>query len=385
MLNKNIRLLTWFNFFTDFKLYAPVAIIYFSNISGSFALGTSIFSLVMISSALFEVPTGIFSDYIGRKRTVVLGALSSFLGICFYAIGGSYLILVIGAILEGLSRSFYSGNNEALLYDTLAQNKKEKKFHNFIGKLGANSQVGLGAAALLGSLVAVWNIQAVFWFSAAFQLIPLFLSFRLEEPSPFGTTSSNIYSHLKESLALFIRNPKLRLLSISSIVSFGLGEAAFQFRPAFYASIWPVWAIGVATALNNFLGVVGLYLSGKVIDRIGGLKILMLGAIYNRVTSFFAFIFASGISPILLATTSIHWGISKTAKESLMQRQYSNIQRATMGSLNSFIGSIFFSVLGIFLGLAADRLTPRLALILMEVFLLGNLYIYWKLYQNRQR
>jgi len=28
-LRRDLRLLTWFNFLTDFKLYAPVAIIYF--------------------------------------------------------------------------------------------------------------------------------------------------------------------------------------------------------------------------------------------------------------------------------------------------------------------------------------------------------------------
>src|SRR3989338_5288499 len=110
MLSKNIKLLTWFNFFTDFKLYAPFAIIYFSQVSGSFTLGTTIISITYISAAFFEVPTGILSDFIGRKKTLILRSLSAVLFITCYALGSSYWILVIGAILEGLSRSFYSGN-----------------------------------------------------------------------------------------------------------------------------------------------------------------------------------------------------------------------------------------------------------------------------------
>jgi MFS family permease len=70
-IHKNIRILTWFNFFTDFKLYAPLAIIYFSHVTGSFALGMGIFSITMIASALFEIPTGVFSDRIGRRKTVI--------------------------------------------------------------------------------------------------------------------------------------------------------------------------------------------------------------------------------------------------------------------------------------------------------------------------
>src|SRR3989344_6165866 len=119
MLHKNIRILKLFNFFTDFKLYAPVAIIYFAKVSGSFALGMSIFSIAMVSSALFEIPTGIFSDRIGRRKTVILGALAAVLYSVFYAIGISFWFLAAGAVFEGLSRSFYSGNNNALLYDTL--------------------------------------------------------------------------------------------------------------------------------------------------------------------------------------------------------------------------------------------------------------------------
>ena len=69
-LHKNIKLLSWFNFLLDFKFYAPIAIIYFAKVSGSFALGMSVFSLTMLSSAFFEVPTGVYSDMIGRKKTI---------------------------------------------------------------------------------------------------------------------------------------------------------------------------------------------------------------------------------------------------------------------------------------------------------------------------
>jgi len=100
VLHKNIKLLTWFNFFTDFRLYAPIAIIYFARVSGSYALGMSIFSITMISSALFEIPTGIFSDKIGRKKTVILGALLAVLYSLFYALGQSFFMLSIGLYLK---------------------------------------------------------------------------------------------------------------------------------------------------------------------------------------------------------------------------------------------------------------------------------------------
>src|SRR3990167_7868643 len=118
-MERNIKLLSLFNFFADFKFHSAVLIIYFAKVTGSYTLATSLFSVVMVSAAVFEVPTGIFSDIIGRKKTVMLGAISATLSAILYAAGYSYWPLFVGALLEGLSRSWYSGNNDALLYESI--------------------------------------------------------------------------------------------------------------------------------------------------------------------------------------------------------------------------------------------------------------------------
>lgn len=113
MLERNIKLLTWFNFFTDFRLYYPIAILYFAQVTGSFALGMSVFGFTQLSQAFLEVPTGVFSDYIGRRKTVILGSIFATLAVVSYSFGITWA-LFLGAFFEGLQRSFYSGNNDAL-------------------------------------------------------------------------------------------------------------------------------------------------------------------------------------------------------------------------------------------------------------------------------
>lgn len=65
---KNIYLIGILNFLMEFKLYGAIEILYFQKISGSIIKSMSVFSIVMISSALLEIPTGILSDKIGRKK-----------------------------------------------------------------------------------------------------------------------------------------------------------------------------------------------------------------------------------------------------------------------------------------------------------------------------
>lgn len=380
---RNIKLLAWFNFFSDFKLYIPLAIIYLSNVTGSYAQGAAIISIAMLSTAVFEVPTGIFSDFIGRKKTIIMGAATSVLYVSLYGLGTSFWPLAVAAAFEGLARSFYSGNNDALLHDTLTEHKLQHKYHHYLGRLSSMFQIGLGIAAVLGSLIAAWSFQAVFAISALAQLVCFFIAFQFKEPRVKGRLiSANVYTHLTDSFKDIMKNSKLRLLTLSSIFSFGFGEASYQFRGAFYIMVWPIWAIGFASMISNFGAIFGFYYSGKIIDKLGGTRILVLSAIYNRFIDFTALIFASPLSPLLMTTTSLHYGIAYTAKGAMMQKEFTEHQRATMASIASFGGSICFGAVTVALGIIADSWDPRIALILLETLLLLNIYIYWKLFKG---
>ncbi len=118
--SKNIKLFGLFNIFESFDFLAPIRIVYFQQATHSYTLAASLISIIWISSALLEVPTGIFSDFTGRKKTIIWGALSISLAYVLYALGfGNYWNLALGAFLQGAPRAFYSGNNDAYLYEIL--------------------------------------------------------------------------------------------------------------------------------------------------------------------------------------------------------------------------------------------------------------------------
>lgn len=381
-MHKNIKLLAWFNFFTDFSFFSPIAIIYYSRISGSFALGMSIFSVAMVSSAIFEVPTGVFSDLIGRKRTVVLGAIGAALSIIFYALGFSYWWLFIGAVFEGLSRSFYSGNNDALLYDTLRETNSEKEYHDFLGKTSSTFQLGLAISAALGSVIAQFSFSAAIWLTFIPKLVCVLVALYLVEPKSFKKSEANILFHLKESLKHFKNNKKLRLLSISSIYSWALSESGFQFRSAFVNTVWPLWAIGIASMLSYVGATISFYFSGKIIKKYGELKTLIIGFIYSKITNLVALIYPTAVSPAIMTTSSVFFGSSTVAENSLMQKEFTHEQRATMSSLNSLASSLAFGLVSVALGFFADKIGPAKALLITTVATIPVIFIYLKLFKD---
>lgn len=381
---RNIRILSWLNFCTDFVFFAPVAILYFAHVTGSYALGMSIFSLAYVSSAIFEIPTGIVSDLVGRKKTTILGAASSVLCVALYAAGGSYWWLAFGALLQGLSRAFYSGNNDALLHDTLRETGKENEYHTYLGKTSSMFQIALAIASVMGGFMASRSFAFVMWASVIPQIGALVIATQLVEPSIISRVNSNVFSHLSESLLHFRQNYRLRLLTFASAMRFGLGESGYFLRSAFISTLWPLWAIGAISALSNVGAAWSYFYGGKLIDRFKPLRVLNFEVISTRVVNLVALLFPSIVSPALMGTSSLTFGVGWVALGSLLQKEFTQAQRATMGSINTLAGNLAFGVFSVILGVLADWHGARTALIVTNVALFAPLFFYRKIFLHEQ-
>lgn len=381
---RNVKLLFWFNFLNDFRPYSAVAVIYFAQVTGSYALALSVYSVSHVAAALFEVPTGVLSDIVGRRKTTIFGALASTFALVFYAIGEFFTVLAIGAVLDGLAQSFFSGNNDALLHDSLKENAREDEYAEWSGKTRSMFQLALGASAFFGGFIADWSLSYVMWVSVVPQLVSIIVAFLFLEPTIHtDNEESNIFSHLGEAVQRFRENYRLRFLSISSALSYGIGETSHQFVPAFYATLWPIWAVGLARTLTHAAGTVSFWFAGSVVRKFGAFKVLIADHIYCRILGITASAFPSIASPILISLGSFSFGIGAVAGGTLMQNNFSDQQRATMGSLNSLLGSIFFAIFAFLLGAFADKYNPAAAILLCELISLPNLYLVWRAYAHR--
>jgi len=382
-MHKNVRLLTWFNFFLDFRPYAPVAIIYFSQVTGSFALGLAVFSMQSISALLFELPTGVFSDLVGRKKTIIFGSAAGALSLLFFALGGSFTMLAIGAVSAGLAESLFSGNNDAFLYDTLNQEKQKEQYAHISGRARSMFQLGLGISALFGSLFAGISLAYVMWVSIIPQIICFCIALFFVEPNRHtDKVSTNVFDHLKEAVMKFKENYRLRTLSIVSILDFGIGETMHQFNPAFLATVWPVWALGIARSLSHAFGFLGFRYAGKLVQKFSVFKSLVGGWVGSRLLGIVAVVFPTPVSPVILSSTSFLFCYRMVAQDTLMQSEFTDKQRATMGSLNRLGANILFALFAYIFGSFADAVGPAKSLLVGETLLLMVVWFYLKLYKK---
>ncbi|MFB4270403.1 MFS transporter [Nonomuraea sp. GTA35] len=381
--NRNVRLLSWFNFFGDFRMYGPIMVIYFAQVTGSYTAAASLLAVKMLSSAAFEVPTGVLSDRLGRRGTMIAGAVVMVAAHLGYAGASGYGLLLAAVVLEGLATSLWSGNNESLLYDTLLEAGREEEFPRHSGRVNSMFQIALALAAAVGGVVAgAWSLRVVVALSVVPQVLCVLLALRVREPRVHGPLESNALVHLGSALRGIRRNPVLRRMTLVSALRYS-GESAAQLSPVFVAGLWPLWALGLWRTFGHGVAFVGFRVSGWVIGRVGAARTLLFGELFDNVANVVALVKPTVFSPVLLGSPA--YGMSTIAQQTLLQREFTDRERATMGSLASLLGSVLYALVALGAGLVADRWGIVPALLVIQAVVLIALPLAWWVHAHASR
>ncbi|MEV4708447.1 MFS transporter [Actinoplanes sp. NPDC049316] len=373
--SRNVRLLSWFNFFGDFRMYGPIMVIYFAQVTGSYAAAAGLLAVKQLSSAACEVPTGVVSDRLGRRGTMIAGAVVMVAAHAGYAAAPGYGLLLVAVVLEGAATALWSGNNESLLYDTLLEAGREEEFPRHAGRVNSMFQIALALAAAIGGAVAgAWSLRAVVVLSIGPQILCVLVAVLVREPRVTGPLESTVLTHLGSALRGIRDHPVLRRMTLVSALRYS-GESAAQLSPVFVAGLWPLWALGLWRTFGHGVAFAGFRISGWVIGRLGPARTLLSGELVDNVANVVALVKPTVVSPVLLGSPA--YGVSTIAQQTVLQREFTDRERATMGSLASLLGSVLYGVVALGAGLVADRWGIVAALLTIQAVVLIALPLAW--------
>lgn len=363
----------------NFRLYYGVAVVYFAQITQSYALALSIFSVVQLAQALGEVPLGYISDKWGRNICLKVGAHASLISVLFFAVGHNYWLLVVGAIFEGITRSAFSGNNDALLYEALAECKQEKRYAQEFGTVSSWLEGSGFIGTVLGSFIALYSVPLLFRLSVIPQVFAVMISWFIAEPKTVKEPILSLLTHLKTALKTYRHSLKIRYISLASILSVAIGGSTWWFQGVFYNQFLPAWVSSLVLSLNFLTSSISFRLSGWLIVKYKAMKVLIYQEIYSRALYLIALILPSVASPLLMALASVSYGPCTVAQSMLLQQEFTNTQRATMSSVNSLLGNILFAVVSIGLGFLADLFGATKAILVAQLCFVSVVFLYLKL------
>ena len=381
---KNLLLISLIIFLNNINLYNVVAILYYKSITNSFVLGMSIFSITTISSAIFELPTGILSDKIGRKKTIVYGSVCSLLSAFILFIANNYFLLIIYAIISGIEFAFFSGNNDAYVYENLKMINNEKDYIKFIGKVKSMEYLAGAISGLIGAgLLYCFSYKLIIGISIIPKVIQLVISLFLKAIKNNETNTNSNKKLIKGALKESLENKLLLKKVLYDGILQSTNESCYQFRSAFYETVWPIWAIGIPGILSNIGAFISNWCSEKLISKTSRKKYWFLSHSYSMFSNTIAVITNNIISPIIMISNSLFH--SDFIDSEIEQKLYKDEYRASMGSIKSFIQSILFAVFSVILGLIADYFNIVTSFIIFQLINIIPIIMNSKIIENVEK
>lgn len=187
-----------------------------------------IFSITMV---VMEYPSGYLSDRIGYRTALNFAALLGVIGWGLYAWADSFSQVLVAEIILGISISFISGTDSALLFETLKADGQEQDYARHEGRMSGFGQIGEACGAIFAGLLYAafpllpFLIQILVW------VLALMLTCRLVEPQrKLKSPASHVAEALKSTRYALLENKRLRYTILLNLV---LGLASF----------YPVWLI----------------------------------------------------------------------------------------------------------------------------------------------
>jgi MFS family permease len=284
---------------------------------------TIVFALSLL---VFDVPTGIIADKIGRKVCLVASVVIQAFSLVILGVSNSLEAYLIGIALFGLQMGMFNGAAQALLYDWLADNNKAKLYAKHQGAMYARFLIGAGIANIASGLIAhAWGLRTAYFASIIPALLALAVIARLREPAFEKNSDSIWYAHAGEALRTLRRHPVIVLYTIGEFGQVYLLN--FNISTITLGILWAIVAVFAAvgrTGAHFMQRRVGMLIGAFCIDLI----------VFN-----FAQAYLIGIS-IFCVIYGLNEALANVA-ESEVQHNTPSHMRATMLSLVNCAGNLF--------------------------------------------
>jgi len=382
-LRRNIILLRTIKAIGMAMLTIPIIVIYFKQhglTMEDVMWLQAIFSATMIA---IEIPSGYFSDVLGRRRTMIIGTAMATAGWTIYAFVDTFSGFLVAELILGVGAAFISGTDSAMLYDTLLDLGEESTAVYQEGRMLAGSYFSEAGAAVIGGLLAAVSMHLPFYVQIAVFLPLIPLALLLVEPAMHRNAGQKVgFRDIYDTVAhVVITDHRLRwMLLTASLLGASTLTILWMYQPYWEQIGVPVGLFGMVWAGGNVLVGIASLRAGAISKRFGeknSIGILIAAVVLSMVL--IALFPVLWVLP-LFAVFYITRGLSNPIFTSRINKRVDSSRRATVLSVRQLGVRTVFVALGPVVGSIGDSSgLPTAFLVSAALFgtTAGVSYIVW--------
>ena len=354
-MNNNIRLYPWFRAASDGHAWITVFFLYMSQ-SLSLDQVIQLSAVYYFSAFALEVPSGYFSDRIGRRITLLIAASALVLSYCCFIIGAGYWWFAAGQFLLAAGIAMQSGTDTALHYDSLKVLGRESEYAQREASAEQWGLIMLAIATLSGGVLGLIDLRLAYVFSLLSALTMALLVWRFVEPVHADETTALSRSFSAVVLSCFarLRDPLLGWIFVFAIVLYALAHIVYEFYqpyitllqlPVFAAASYAPLISGIVISISMFGGAIGARVSISMQSKLGLLGLLALAMLIQLGIVAAMAIVASPLVLALVCARNFPMALVHAPTRAAIAPRITRAQRATYLSLQGLSERLFFALL----------------------------------------
>jgi MFS family permease len=324
--------------------------------------GLSIFEVFVANAAftaamaIFEVPTGVVADTVGRRASFLLSEATLAVGTLAYvgvaAIHGGLLLFCLAGVILGLGYTFYSGAVEAWMVDALKATGYPNELDTVFARGAIVSSVAMIVGTVGGGLLGQLHLSLPYVARAALVLIAFSVGFRTMHDIGFTPRALRLRGIVGEmrrvgraGITYGWRAPAVRLLVMESFVTWGFFSWAWYAWQPYFLKLYgqdAIWLSGVIAALFSLAGIAGNALVKRV--AIPGRRRTTIMLVTAGLSSLA--MVATGVIQTFWLTVpvfllgAVAGGLLQPVRQTYLHQSIPTSERATLVSFDSLVGSL---------------------------------------------
>ena len=338
-----------------------------------------------ITSMLFEVPSGMFADLFGRKKTLLLSGTAGILSSFFMALDGWSGWIYFGMICSALAFNLASGTQEAIVYDSLLEGKCEDRYKKVWANMSVIGRIAQAAACAASPIAIAMGYRYTYLVMGILGCGTVLSAAGMKEPvlnpekcpESLGSKTNDLWDIIKKvrqhiiDTAVFIREHPRTMCKL-------LADAAVA-CPCYLLMMylqnhlvecgWPKAWIGMPILLIPLAGAIGAWIAAK--NKSSLFRAMLVCGIAGGIGTCLAG------SKILLVTLSgaciarMCEGFSEITVSENTNREFTSEQRATLVSIDSMFYSVLMVVASPLTGVIGNQYSTSAVFFVLGGTLLG--------------
>jgi MFS family permease len=372
----NIRANLWkiyaYKLLSEFWVIVPILIPYYQSNNLNKTQIFTIQAAYALSILIMEIPSGYLADVIGRRRTLILGAIFMPVGIGVYVFTHSFTFFLIAEFIIAVGNSMRSGCDSALIYDTLIQIKEESEYKRFEGRSIYYTRIGTALSSIMGGLLALLSLKIPFYVNMGTSIMMLPFALMLIEPTRQKLETVSPLKDILKVCRYCYTHPRLRRLMLYGALIQSTGVTGVWAYFFYYESIGiSIGFFGIIFAVWQLSSAFGGRFAHSLENKFGKKKSLFLPLLISATFLLLGSLKTYLLIPLIFLNAFL-WGFAFPLLLDYANRLIKSEVRATALSVINMTGSLSFVIVSPIFGRMVDAFSLSTAFIIMGIYFIVN-------------